>query len=158
AGAVAFSPGGKVLASRGRRDIWLHDALEGSPLQKISLPPEKERPQWDGKGRMPDPPVPDPMTLAFSPDGLTLAAPVADTLRLWDVTTGKEIGKSALPLPTTGRLAFAPDGRVLAVENADHTISLWETATGKQRGRLGNAQAPETDRPLMPTATLVFSP
>jgi WD40 repeat protein len=158
AGAVAFSPSGKVLASRGRGAIWLHDALEGSPFQKIALPAEKERPPWDGKGRMPDHPIPDPMVLAFSPDGLTLAAPAADTLRLWDVTTGKEIGKCDLPQPTTGCMAFAPDGRVLAVENVDHTISLWETATGKERSRLGNAQAPDTHRPLLPTATLVFSP
>jgi RNA polymerase sigma factor (sigma-70 family) len=155
AGTVAFSPNGKVLASRGLHHIRLHDTQGGPPLKQIPLPAAKDPGPRDGLSR---PPRLDPLALAFSPDGQTLAAPVADTLRVWDVTTGKEIGKFQLPQPVTGCMTFAPDGRVLAIENADLTISLWETATGKERGRLGQAQAADADRSILPTRTLAFSP
>jgi WD40 repeat protein len=154
AGTVALSPSGKVLASRTLDQIRWHDTQGGPPLKQIPLPMAKDPGPRDGLSK---PPRLDPLALAFSPDGQTLAAPVADSLRLWDVTTGKEIGKSVLPQPVTGCMTFAPDGRVLAVENADLTISLWETATGKERGRLGKAQAGDHD-PRIPNRTLAFSP
>jgi RNA polymerase sigma factor (sigma-70 family) len=154
--ALAFSPNGKVLASRGWSEIQLFDALHGTLLKQIALPAYQ---------------LPDPragiagdnvttMTLAFSPDGQTLAGPVRDTLRFWDVTTAKEIGKSALPQAVTGMMAYSPDGRVLALENTDQTISLWETATGKERGRIGHKAAADStaEPPFRQGLILAFSP
>ena len=59
------------------------------------------------------------------------------SLRLTEVTTGKLVGKFDLPQPSIGSFAFAPDGRTLATINTDHTISLWEAASGKRRTNLG---------------------
>jgi RNA polymerase sigma factor (sigma-70 family) len=154
--ALAFSPNGKVLASRGWSEIQLFDALHGTLLKQITLPAYQ---------------LPDPrkgiagdnvsaMALAFSPDGQTLAGTVRDTLRFWDVTTAKEIGKSALPQAITGMMAYSPDGRVLALENTDQTISLWETATGKERGRIGYKAAADItpQPPFRQGLILAFSP
>jgi RNA polymerase sigma factor (sigma-70 family) len=83
-------------------------------------------------------------TLAFAPDGKTLAA-VGDSgaIQLWHVTLGMEL----LTNPETHHdaiacLAFAPDGKTVATGSNDHTIRLWDPATGRQRLRLDGHTAP----------------
>ena len=80
--------------------------------------------------------------LAFQPDGKVLAAGDYNGLvRLWDTSTGREIGR---PLPQgeiVMSLAFSPDGKILAVGLAhDHTgkagVRLWDTGTRQPIGEL----------------------
>ncbi len=105
--------------------------------------------------------------LVFSPDGKRLAARSGDgTLRVWNVTDGREIRKmggggllgglnTALSAGFKKALAFSPDGKVLtAVESGiglvtakaglSLTIDRWEVATGKKVGPPGKF----TDVPL----------
>ncbi|MYZ36742.1 helix-turn-helix domain-containing protein, partial [Streptomyces sp. SID4917] len=76
------------------------------------------------------------LSVAFSPDGRTLAA-TADgggTVRLWDTATGR-LRKSLTGL--TGAVlsvVFSPDGQTLATASTDdRSVRLWDTNTGRLR-------------------------
>lgn len=76
-------------------------------------------------------------SLAFSADGKTLASTDLDgTLRLWDVTTGKERATFHSHTKSDISMVFSPDGKTLAQVSNDKTIKLWDVATGKERGTL----------------------
>jgi hypothetical protein len=66
--------------------------------------------------------------MAFSPNGRTVAAAfhISNTVKLFDVATGKEVASlpmsSMWDVPLT--LAFAPDGSHLAI-NTDKTVTVW---------------------------------
>jgi dipeptidyl aminopeptidase/acylaminoacyl peptidase len=75
--------------------------------------------------------------VAFAPDGKTLASASGDqTIKLWDVATGKE--RSTLRGHKNFALcvAFSPDGKTLATGSYDRTAKLWDVATGKERATL----------------------
>jgi WD40 repeat protein len=70
--------------------------------------------------------------LAFSPDGKTLASAAGfgeSDIRLWDVATGKEIGRLEGHKSWVGSLVFWPDGKKLASTSADQTIRIWDVAS-----------------------------
>ena len=66
-------------------------------------------------------------TVAFSPDGLTLASGSRDgAIMLWDVRTGKKIHTLQGHEHPVSSVAFSPDGGTLASGSRDGTILLWE--------------------------------
>jgi len=84
------------------------------------------------------------LSLAFSPDGATIAGSIGSgsetsklgKIKLWDARTG------ALKWAVTGHtdfattVAFSPDGNSIASGSLDHTVKLWDAQTGSLRKTL----------------------
>src|SRR5262249_26955006 len=76
--------------------------------------------------------------LALSPDGKILAsgAGTAESeIRLWDVASGRELGKLEGHRAGIDQLLFFPDGQTLASASRDQTIRLWNV-TDPANGRV----------------------
>ncbi len=122
--SVAFAPDSRTLAAPGASGpfqnedaptIFLREATTGRELRQFpreQLPQEKH---W----RYVE-------SLAFSPDGRTLASAENEYVFLWEAATGKQI------LCLTGHhnrvffIGFAPDGRVLISGSEDGTALVWD--------------------------------
>jgi WD40 repeat protein len=71
-------------------------------------------------------------SLAFSPDGATLATQSADgSVRLWDPALKEEINVLKHDAGVLA-LAFSPDGKRLATGSADGALRLWDVATQQE--------------------------
>jgi len=89
----------------------------------------------------------DAMSVAFSPDGKSLAVGYgfysrsqAGKVKVWDVATGKEMKSFAGPLGGVNKLAFDPAGKRLAVAGLG-VVEVWELATTtKVRDLKGHAK------------------
>ena len=65
-------------------------------------------------------------SVAFSPDGLTLASASRDnTIKLWHLQTQKPIATLRGHSDSVWSVAFSPDGNTLASASFDKTIKLW---------------------------------
>ena len=74
-------------------------------------------------------------SVAFSPNGRTLAAASADgTVQLWDVHSHKLLGQLNNHAGAIASLAFNPDGRSLAAADIGGTIVLWDIQSRQPLG------------------------
>ncbi len=72
-------------------------------------------------------------SVAFSPDGrFALTGSEDNTLRLWDVATGKELRSFSGHTNFVSSVAFSPDGRFALSGSWDDTVRLWNVSTGKE--------------------------
>jgi WD40 repeat protein len=143
--AVAFSPDGILLASGNGTvwgfsgDVWQLEGgtpfmvVDGTPMPLPNMvilwnmTTGTEQRRWDGfETAM--------WSVAFSPDGTTLAAGsgtpmdlIDGAVRLWDVATG-ELKATLQEKQSVWSIAFSPDGTILA-SGSGAGITLWNVAT-----------------------------
>jgi RNA polymerase sigma factor (sigma-70 family) len=118
---IAISPDGQILAageSMGQ--------LRPSKIILWDIATAKEIRRLEGhQGSVP--------SIAFSPDGTSLASGSADkTIRLWDVGTG--VLRTQINANEKGvySVVFAPGGKTIASVAEDGWTRLWDTASSKQ--------------------------
>ena len=71
--------------------------------------------------------------IAFSPDGRLLVSGSADsTVKIWDVTLGRELRTLTGHTGGVRTVAFSPDGRRIASGGLDGKIKLWEVSSGRE--------------------------
>jgi WD40 repeat protein len=124
-GSVVFSPNGKMLASSNfcfgafvtdcdDNTVRLWDVINGNELRSLQGHPVGVN------------------SVAFSPDGRTLAGGGGEVVKLWDVGGGKELRTLQGHHRPVNSVAFSPDGQMLASGSTDLTIKLWEVASGRE--------------------------
>jgi WD40 repeat protein len=114
-----FRADGKMLALVHATAILLHDTVTGKEAGRIELPFSY------GKS-----------ILAFAPGGKLLAvAGLDNTIRLFDVATGKEVLTAEGHEEGILSVSLAPAGKLVATAAEDRSVRVWDPGTGKQLRR-----------------------
>lgn len=130
---IALSPDGKMLAAEEiwrendskdfKRGVALWDVAAGKIIRDLSV---------------------TAYTMAFSPDGKTLAVSNGDGVLLWDVAANRQRSKLAAEKLSVVALAFAPDGKTLVGGDLQATVHIWDVSSGQVKARLRHREGQMT--------------
>jgi hypothetical protein len=134
---LAISPDGKTLAAGIRMEIKLLN-IKGEELFTLK-----------GHGHQ-------IIALAFSPDGKTLASGSYDnTIRLWDVSSGRLLRILSGHSKTVHSVAFSPDGKLLASGSDDTLVKVWDAGSGTELKTLYDHTESVTSVAFSPDGTML---
>ncbi|MEM7134462.1 MAG: tetratricopeptide repeat protein [Chloroflexota bacterium] len=159
--AVAFSPGGQLLAATAEKEIRLWQEGDGQivgicqghhdDVWSVAFSPDGQTlisGSWDQTVRLWDVASCQPLQIykghtkgvvhvAFSPDGQHFASAGYDTtLCIWSVDSPKPIYRLNAHESWVWGVEFSPDGQLLASASGDGTVGLWAVETGQLIKRL----------------------
>ncbi len=136
---IDFSADGKIIAAADGRGVTLWDAFTGKWLH-----------DWGHTSNV--------GVLAFTPDGKTLLTGANGNdrfLHSWDPFTGRPRGKWKGHEGGIRALLVTADGKHAISTGQDGTIRLWEVASGKEIGRIGEGKGPAGAADLSPEGKLL---
>jgi WD40 repeat protein len=140
---IAVSPDGSTLAVIDESNgIVLIDAAGGNVLRTLPR-------TAISMGRASN------STLAFTPDGATLAAVVGEVVKLFDVATGEEKGTIVAKSPFS--IAVSPEGKSLYAGGWMDEIQVWDIATGEMVRTFGEKSRGVNRMTLSPDGRLLVS-
>jgi len=169
--SVTFSPDGRLVAATvDPHTLGLWEATTGRELPPIHAPDQKSI-----------------QGAVFTPDGRCIALDLSgeDTLRLWEIASGKErrqYGKKpasnpnqaggagmmfvgggfngGVPMPFTRPApgtAFSPDGKLVAQSRTGNTITIFDVATSKELCQLKGHQGNAESLTFAPDGKMLAS-
>ena len=120
--------GKKDTALTSENDIQVADVASGKVLQQL-----RGHKKWVS-------------SMVFSADDKLLASVSEDnTVRLWEVATGRQICQIAVEYTRDSpiSIAISPDAQTLATGGNDSSLRLWEVASGKEIRQLLGGHVPQ---------------
>ena len=154
---LAISPDGKFFVTATRTQLRKWDLLNrtwkvlksGSPPQSVAISPNSKLICTGSENliilldlagnviRTFEGHTDDVLSVAFSPDGLTICSCDERFLKMWDVKTGTCL-KTIDAQPDEDysgvdlKIAFSPDGKTICTANPMLGLDLWNTLTGEK--------------------------
>ena len=132
---IAVSPDGKHVVTSASRELKLWDISHTQTIAETNAPTEVRT--FKNPSEF--------YSAVFTPDGRTLiAAPADDTLRVWDVASGRSLqtvrGTSRTQVAVN--TAISSDGRYLVSGSVDKVMKVWEVSTWREvRSLVGHAES-----------------
>jgi CHAT domain/WD domain, G-beta repeat len=116
---AVFSPSGQTIATVGRRDtsVLIWDASSGNQIDRIP------------HGR-PERYMSNAASVAFSPDGLRIAAAHWEAACVWDITQASEMLALHHRGMSVRQVSFSLNGRMLATACHDKMARVWDAVSG----------------------------
>ena len=150
--SIAFAPDSKTMATAGGdQTIILWDTNDREHPRRFGQPLAGHE---DNPRGVPDPGL---ASVAFAPDGRTLAATSGAQVILWDIedlNRPRLIGSTLDGIGPVAVVAFAPSGHLLATAGWDKNVVLWDVSNAGHPRRLGEPLTEFADE----VTSLAFAP
>jgi len=145
---LAFASDSKTLVAKGRDQvIRLYETDTGKSVHELG---QATAPAGGNQGfRLLGFGQPEVRDFAFSPDNKVVGAGSGQTVRFWNVRTGKEQAYSGGHRGPISAVVITPDGKTMLSRGVDNVIRRWDAATGKELGQFTEPKG---------TTGVVFSP
>jgi hypothetical protein len=138
--SLAFAPDGRRALSTGRdQTVRLWDVNTGQQLQAFNVPKV-----WL-------------TAICFTPDGQRALTGNGSAVSIWDLSTGREIGRLLGHAEDVLAVAVSADGNRIVSAGVDQTVRVWHLPSGQELLCLTGHQGEVSAVAISPDGTLLLS-